>query len=56
MAIQHVPADNLSKRQMNRPRRGFLAPEYELVTTEGLLGRFAFFTLTVFLSVSFPSV
>ena len=33
----------LTKCQMNRPRRGFLAPEYELVTTEGLLGRFVFF-------------
>ena len=47
---------NLSKRQMNRPRRGFLAPKYELVTTEGLLGRFVFCTVTAFLPVLFPPV
>jgi len=41
---------------MNRPRRGFLAPKYELVTGKGLLGRFVFFMLSGFSSVSFPSV
>ena len=47
---------NLSKCQMNRPRRGFVAPKYELVTGKALLGWFAFFTVTGFPLVPFLSV
>ena len=43
----------LSKRQMNRPRRGFVAPKYGLVTGKALLGRFAKYRLTVFPQVLF---
>ena len=39
-------AVRLSKCQMNRARRAFLASKYEFVTGEGLLGRFAKYTLS----------
>ena len=46
-------AVRLSKYQMNRVRRAFLASKYELVTGEGLLGRFAKCTLSPFSPSSF---
>ena len=35
----------LSKCQMNRLRKAFLAPKYESVSKTGILGRFAKYTL-----------
>ena len=46
----------LSKRQMNRLRMPAVAPKYGLVTGKGIFGRFVFFMLSGFSSVSFPSV
>ena len=44
--VRRDAAVRLSKCQMNRARRAFLASKYEWVTGEGLLGRFAECTLS----------
>ena len=46
--VRRDAAVRLSKCQMNRARRAFLAPKYEWVTGEGLLRRFAKCTLSPF--------